>query len=86
MHHRSSFDGSGVPVINDDTTVPANLSGAAAQEYGFTLGEQVTYARGAGETLNVKRLPDEGSERSLRRVFLPTRAGYVTSGAERALR
>ncbi len=52
--NRSSFDGSGVPVINDDTTVPANLSVAAAQEYGFTLGEQVTYARGADETLNVK--------------------------------
>lgn len=52
--NRSSFDGSGVPVINDNTTVPANLSVAAAQEYGFTLGEQVTYARGADETLNVK--------------------------------
>ena len=52
--NRSSFDGSGVPVINGDTTVPANLSVAAAQEYGFTLGEQVTYARGADETLNVK--------------------------------
>ena len=51
---RGSFDGSGLPGINDDTTVPANLSAAAAQEYGFTVGEQVTYVRGAGEALYVK--------------------------------
>jgi hypothetical protein len=51
---RGSFDGSGLPVINDDTTVPANLSVAAAQEYGFTVGEQATYMRGAGETLYLK--------------------------------
>src|ERR1700679_4380112 len=51
---RGSFDGSGVPVINSDTTVPATLSVAAAQEYGFTVGEQVTYVRGAGEPLYLK--------------------------------
>src|SRR5271156_406069 len=52
--NRGSFDGSGLPVINDDTTVPAPLSVAAAQEYGFTVGEQVTYMRADGETLYVK--------------------------------
>jgi hypothetical protein len=51
---RGSFDGSGLPLINDDTTVPASLSLAAAQEYGFTVGEQATYERGAGETLYLK--------------------------------
>jgi hypothetical protein len=51
---RGSFDGSGLPLTNSDTTVPANFSLAAAQEYGFTVGEQVTYARGAGETLYLK--------------------------------
>src|ERR1700678_3359396 len=49
---RGSFDGSGL--INDDTTVPAGSSLAAAQEHGFTVGEQVTYVRGAGETLYLK--------------------------------
>jgi hypothetical protein len=52
--NRSSFDGSGLPVINGDTTVPADLSVAAAKEYGFLSGERVNYARGVDESLYVK--------------------------------
>ena len=52
--NRGSFDGSGLPVINDDTTVPANLSVAAAREYGFLSGERVDYARGVDESLHVE--------------------------------
>src|SRR5271154_3293992 len=52
--NRSPFDGSGLPVINDDTTVPANLSVAAAREYGFLSGERAWYARGDDETLYVE--------------------------------
>jgi hypothetical protein len=52
--NRGSFDGSGLPVINDDTTVPAPLSVAAAREYGFLSGERVNYARGADESLYVE--------------------------------
>jgi hypothetical protein len=51
---RSPFDGSGLPVINDDTTVRAPLSVAAAREYGFVSGERVSYARGSDETLYVE--------------------------------
>jgi hypothetical protein len=52
--NRGPFDGSGLPVINDDTTVPAPLSVAAAREYGFLSGEKATYARGSDETLYVE--------------------------------
>jgi hypothetical protein len=52
--NRGSFDGGGLPVINDDTTVPAPLSVAAAREYGFLSGERVNYARGVDESLYVE--------------------------------
>ncbi|HEY4950354.1 MAG TPA: DUF6599 family protein [Candidatus Acidoferrales bacterium] len=52
--NRGSFDGSGFPVINDDTTVPAPWSVAAAREYGFLSGERVNYARGVDESLYVE--------------------------------
>jgi hypothetical protein len=52
--NRGSFDGTGLPVITDDTTVPAPLSAAAAREYGFLSGEKGTYVRGDNESLYVE--------------------------------